>query len=184
MTVATVISISSALAVPVDRPCPETRNGKPQSRAKTLDAELGREVRPQPQPGPRLAPGEPQRAGDGAHLELLAVVVGVRRVAHDEDEHDAEDDADGGGGGEGRGPAPGGQGQRQRRRGREGAQLAQHPGDLGDHRGPARREPQGDEPQQADEDHGVAHPDEDAGHDALRERARRRRSRAGRRSSG
>ena len=62
-----VISISSALAVPVDRPCPETRNGKPQSRAKTLAPNWAEKC----DHSPSLVPGSPQASRSARATALI-----------------------------------------------------------------------------------------------------------------
>jgi len=86
-----------------------------------------------------------------------------RRVLEQKEQADGEDDSDSGGEKEGRRPAEAVQGSRQREGGADGAQLSELTRELGQQRCLADAEPQGHDPDDADEHHRVPAADENAG---------------------
>jgi len=132
-------------------------------------AEHCREVHPEAQARSRVVPHLGQGARERADLDPLDRVAGVGRVLDDEEEQHREDHPDRGGDGERGRPSPLLQAVGQRRGRSDRPELAQHTGDLGDHRRLLDAEPQGHQPQQAGEDHRVAHAEQNASREATGE---------------
>ena len=141
---------------------------EPPEQGEHRHPELAGEVRPQSQSGAWGVPRAPERPSDGSQAELRVLLA--RCVAHDDDDHDSEHDAHERGREERRGPADAVQGGGEREGGRDGPHLAELTGQLGDQRAVPLSEPQGDDPDHADEDHRVTGADEDPGEDPELER--------------
>ena len=129
--------------------------GEAPEHREHVGRELGREVRPQAEPGAGHEPGGPQRAPERPQPQLVAVLVDPGAVLDEQHERDARDDAEGGCDGIRRGPSEGVQCCGEGTDSGEGAELTEQPGELRHERRSPRGEPQRDQAQHRDEDHRV-----------------------------